>query len=871
MDNDFKPLTTGLPGLDRVLQGLLPGDNVVWEVEDVEDFTPWVKPLNRAVHRSGRKLVYFRFGTHAPLLFESDGPEVVRLDAAAGFEQFINAIIDTVDRTERGTHFVFDSLSGLATDWLSDRMVGNFFMIAAPHLHEHGGVAYFTLLKNRHSFQATDRIDRTAQIVLEVHRRNEQYFVHPKKVEQRHSPTLYLIHAWEGEVFRPVTDSATITDIVKSLANPWLDFTVHRTGIWTRTFREAQRLLELMQGGLKRPAEVEAFTHRLIHMVATRDERMKRLAREFLTLADLVETMKRLVGTGLIGGKSLGVLLARGILRKRDPHWEERLENHDSFFIGSDVFYNYLVENGCWWLRRRQKDFDAYLAHAEEARQKILRGKFPDTVEERFREMLEYFGQSPIIVRSSSLLEDSYGNAFSGKYESVFLVNQGTPEQRLEAFRHAVRTVYASALGRESLMYRRDHGLLERDEQMALLVQRVSGAIYGPLYFPQLAGAGFSFNPFVWHEDIDPRAGVIRVVLGLGTRAVERTEDDYTRLVALNAPLKRPETRGTEDVGYRQRRADVLSLAGNKIVTLDLDSVVPFLPAKLRELILEENNPGGSSESSGRTPTLLNFDRLLAETDFAAHMREMLQTLEAAYGVPVDIEFTAFVAGGGCCRINLLQCRPFQVKIKGEGSRVRLPADLPAERVLVESRGPIVGQSMATVIDRVIYVVPAEYSRLGMSQRYTVARTVGRLTHLHSGLEERPTIMLIGPGRWGTSMPAFGVPVSFAEISTASVICELALMHEGLVPDVSLGTHFFNDLVEMGMLCFGVSPGKAGHVLNEMLLASLPNRLAELLPGAANLASAIRVIDASPPGERGELCFNVDSVQQRAVCYFGRK
>jgi hypothetical protein len=199
---------------------------------------------------------------------------------------------------------------------------------------------------------------------------------------------------------------------------------------------------------------------------------------------------------------------------------------------------------------------------------------------------------------------------------------------------------------------------------------------------------------------------------------------------------------------------------------------------------------------------------------------------------------------------------------------VRLPADLPAERVLVDSRGPIVGQSMATAIDRVIYVVPSVYSQMSMSQRYTVARTVGRLTHLPSGADERLTILLIGPGRWGTSMPAFGVPVSFAEINTVSVICELSLMHAGLVPDVSLGTHFFNDLVEMGMLCFAMSPCKAGHVLNEALLASLPNRLVELLPNAANLASAIRLIDACQAGGHGVLCFNVDSVQQRAVCYF---
>jgi phosphoenolpyruvate synthase/pyruvate phosphate dikinase len=219
------------------------------------------------------------------------------------------------------------------------------------------------------------------------------------------------------------------------------------------------------------------------------------------------------------------MLLARAILRKADPRWEQRLESHDSFYVGSDVFYTYLVQNGCWWLRRRQKDFATYLRRAEEARQKILAGTFPEVIQNQFMEMLEYFGQSPLIVRSSSLLEDNYGNAFSGKYESVFLANQGSPQDRLTAFLQAVRTVYASTMSEEGLRYRLHHGLLDRDEQMALLVQRVSGELCGSLFFPHLAGVGLSFNPFVWSQEIDPEAGMLRLVFGLGTRAVDRNED----------------------------------------------------------------------------------------------------------------------------------------------------------------------------------------------------------------------------------------------------------------------------------------------------------------------------------------------------------
>jgi len=214
-------------------------------------------------------------------------------------------------------------------------------------------------------------------------------------------------------------------------------------------------------------------------MLGTREQRFQALAEKYLDLADLVEIMQRMVGTGLIGGKSLGMLLGRAILKKADPKWNELLESHDSFYVGSDVFYTYLVQNGCWWLRRRQKDLDLYLQQTGEACQKILAGTFPDYIQHQFMEMLEYFGQSPLIVRSSSLLEDNYGNAFSGKYESVFLANQGTPQERLDAFMKAVRTVYASTMSEEGLRYRLHHGLLDRDEQMALLVQRVSGELHG--------------------------------------------------------------------------------------------------------------------------------------------------------------------------------------------------------------------------------------------------------------------------------------------------------------------------------------------------------------------------------------------------------
>jgi hypothetical protein len=201
------------------------------------------------------------------------------------------------------------------------------------------------------------------------------------------------------------------------------------------------------------------------------------------------------------------------------------------------------------------------------------------------------------------------------------------------------------------------------------------------------------------------------------------------------------------------------------------------------------------------------------------------------------------------------------VKIGGEGTRVTPPTDIPAERVFLQTHGPIIGHSLATRIDRLIYVVPAIYGQLSVGERGAVARAIGKLTHLDPPGQARTT-MLVGPGRWGTSMPSLGVPVSFAEINTVSVICELAMMHAGLVPDVSLGTHFFNDLVELDMLYLAVSPGRPDNVLHEALLRQYPNQLPTLLPSATtSLAKVLWVLDV--PG----LQLHVDSMKQAGICY----
>jgi hypothetical protein len=420
----------------------------------------------------------------------------------------------------------------------------------------------------------------------------------------------------------------------------------------------------------------------------------------------------------------------------------------------------------------------------------------------------------------------------------------------------------------EALLYRAHRGLIDRDEQMAILVQRVSGAIHGHLFYPQVAGVGLSYNPYAWSEQIDPEAGVLRLVFGLGTRAVNRSDDDYTRLVALNAPQRRPDTGGSGDAGFSQRRVDLLDLLANRFTSERIDDVArasPDLPIDLyaarRGALLR--GAGGSPRPSDEG-WVLTFGKLLSETPFVPYLREMLGILRDAYDYPVDTEFTANFLPDGRFLVNLVQCRPLQVK-EG-GNIVDPPKRIPRNALLLESRGPVIGQSSLSRLDRLIFVDPAAYSALPQRDRPSVGRLIGRIVHLPAEGGPRNTLLL-GPGRWGTSTTSLGVPVSFAEIDTVSAICEIIGVGMPVVPDVSLGTHFFNDLVEVNMLYLAVHPTRRGDFLNLKFIEGAPNHLAELLPEDAEWAGVVRVIDFPEAGDGRLPYLNADSFRQRVVCY----
>ncbi len=839
---------------------------VVWQVAAVADYEPFAAFYAEGIGNQQKRLVYFHFTDQKILLAETDAVTVISANPQTGFEPFIDSILRIIQDQGNRSAYLFDCISPLVADWYSDQMVGNFFAIVCAALRAANATACFSILRNQHSQYATDPITQTAHAVLDVCHFKGHLYVQPLKLEYETVSCRHRLHVWGHDGLHPVLDSHSAAAVLTSSRRDNLGLARHHLGVWSRTFVEAEALLRTARNDAGCDAKIQAMRDRILRMAVSRDERVLQLVHKYFSLEDLVFLGTRMLGTGLIGGKAADMLLARAALAQQDAQWHNILEAHDSFFIPSDVFYTFLVQNGVWPLRRQLLSAPGRRDIAKEAQRRIHNGTFPPHIMKRFSDMLDYFGETPLVVRSSSLLEDSFGNAFSGKYESVFCINQGPRAARIEELAAAIQTVYASAMDEDALDYRAAHGLLERDEQMAILVQRVAGAFHGSRYFPHLAAVGFSFNPYVWHEDIDSRAGVLRLVFGLGTRAVNRSDDDYTRLVALNAPLLRPDHHETDLPAPAQQWVDVLDLEEGRVVSAGFREIAPLTPTDILQIFASEDQEllRAARKHKLRRPFAfrLSFETLLAKTDFPEKMRVMLATLEESYGVPVDVELAVNFTASGDYRINLLQCRPMQVK--GVNHPVLPKLEPTREQIVIETAGPVIGRSRFISIDYLLYIAPTRYSALPERDQYAVARLIGEFNRRIAAHDSRGNLMLVGPGRWGSTSPALGLPVSFAEINRAAAICEILALRDDLVTEVSLGTHFFNDLVEVDMLYMAVQHDDKRVILNTDFLENAPNRLIALLPGAAQYEHVIRLVETGADANE-RLFLRADTIKQH-VC-----
>jgi len=832
--NVYDKVSTGLKGFDEVIDHLRFGDNVVWQVDSVSDYKKMVDCFVESAVAENVSLVYIRFANHEPLLGSGHGIETYHVDAKRGFESFAIDIHNLIKEKGKRVFYVFDCLTDLLEYWHSDLMIGNFFKATCPYLYELDTVAYFAIKRNFHTYNTIANIRETTQLLLDLYHINDKIYIHPLKVWQRYSPTMFFPHLIQGREAVCITSSSDASELFNSINRGEI-----RLDYWNTIFNDAKKMLS------SPISQQEEVKRKLMYMLIGSDSRMFQLCDKYFTLKDILAIASREIGTGFIGGKSVGMLLARKILEvEGGDRFASFLEPHDSFFIGSDVFYTYIVQNGWWRLRTRQKTPEGYYKYAAELKEKLLHGSFPKDIQEQFIQMLEYFGQSPIIIRSSSLLEDNFGNAFAGKYESVFCVNQGTPQERYEAFEQAVRIVYASTMNEDALNYRMNRGLAQQDEQMAILVQRVSGDRHGDWFFPHIAGVGNSSNLYVWDESIDMNAGMLRLVLGLGTRAVDRTDGDYVKIVCLDNPLRIPPMNYEDLKKFSQHRVDLLSLKDNTLESKDLDEVLSIPLKTDKDLFVSPDYAAlDRMRELGyrdyKTPYLLNFKKLLKDTKFAVIMKEILALLSKAYDYPVDIEFTANFNKDNGFKINLLQCRPLQTR--GLGKTVKIPELKNAKDCFFSSKGNFMGGSVRLPIDYVVFISANAYLKLSEQEKYEVARTIGLINSQMKG----KNAMLAGPGRWGSTTPSLGVPVHFTELCNMKVLCEYSSKKEGFMPELSYGSHFFQDIVESEIFYVAIFDGYQDVVFNPDCILQEENLLTSFLPASGQFENVIHIADTN--------------------------
>ena len=595
------------------------------------------------------------------------------------------------------------------------------------------------------------------------------------------------------------------------------------------------------------------------------------VAKRYLKICDFLPIVENSIGPkrgiGKIGGKAAGMFLAYKILcRQREKSKEPGcpVAIPESYFLRSDLYLEFINRNGLIkFYDEKYKPIEEIRADFPMIKEVFKNGEFPENIVKKLRKLLKKWGKTPIIVRSSSLLEDNFGSAFSGKYDSIFLPNQDTLENRLQALLGAIAEVYASTLGPDPILYRRERNLIDYDEQMGILIQKVVGIQYRHYYLPIWAGVGFARNEYRWSKRIRKEDGLLRLVMGLGTRAVDRVGSDYPRMVALSIPSLRPEANIADIRKYSQRYIDVINLQTNRLETVTLDHMLSDEPFPFLDQIvsIEKDNdlqtPVGKILRPAGQRFVITFDKLLTQTHYPQILKKALKTLEKAYGYPVDIEF-AFDGQS----LFILQCRP-QTRIS-EHHRPHIPENLPEEAILFTANHDV-PNGVVRKIDTIVYIDPKKYDQIqSYHDKLTVGKIVGKL---NVRLAHRKFI-LMGPGRWGSNDINLGVRVRYADISRTKMLIEIARQTGNYIPEVSFGTHFFQDLVEAKIYHLPLYPDEKNVRFNETFFQQAPNELAEIVPEYAQFADVVRVIDVPKATGGKTLTVALDGENEQAVAYF---
>ncbi len=615
----------------------------------------------------------------------------------------------------------------------------------------------------------------------------------------------------------------------------------------------------------------------LTRRIFTDDLNYINIVSKHVMISDFSEVLDHTIGpvngNGKVGGKASGLFRAQKILESyRDQHVVLRnLKVPRTWFISSDSILEFIHHNALEELLAIKYSDPIEIRQEYELLEQVFKhSQLPSCVLSGLNFALDHLGSSPLIVRSSSLLEDSSGAAFAGKYKSLFVANIGSRKERLEAISDAILEVYASVFGPDPIEYRRERGLLDFNEEMGILIQEVVGNRIGKYYFPPLAGVAFSRNDYRWSPRIKKEDGIVRLVTGLGTRAVDRTGKDFPVLMSPGQPKLRISVSQDEILRYAQKYMDVINLEKGYLETVSVESIIRECGSKFPCLSyivsIDEGDHIQLSPSSmfniETKETVVTFHNLLEKSPVPLLFKTVLEILENEIGMPVDIEFAYST---DIHTPYLLQCRPQSV---GDGLvDISIPTNIEEEDKLFSADRYIMS-GVCNSIDYIVYVDGDEYDRISSREKlFQVGRIIGQLN------KELPKkkFVLIGPGRWGSKGDIkLGVHVGYSDINNTAMLIEVAKSKQGYVPDLSFGTHFFQDLVEANIRYLPVYPDEPGVIFREDILSNSRNMLCKLVDQVDDFEKIIRVIKISNEFPGASMSVVMDGDSDSALAYLQR-
>ncbi len=523
------------------------------------------------------------------------------------------------------------------------------------------------------------------------------------------------------------------------------------------------------------------------------------------------------IGSGSLGGKARGLafvrhLLHRGRFARRFPR--VKVSVPPTVVVATDMFDRFLAENNLL-------DFAIHATDEAEIQQRFLEATLPASLVEDLRAYLTE-ARYPLAVRSSSLLEDSQYQPFTGVYETFMLGNQqGDTTYRLNQLSEAIKLVYASTFSAHAKAYVRATPFRLEEEKMAVILQQVVGSFFDERFYPDFSGVARSRNfypvPPMSFED-----GIAAVALGLGRTVVDggkclrfcprypshlvqfSSVDDFLRQSQTDfwaLPLNHPNEE-TLQPGLREVRfsLDVAEADGT------LDSLGSTYSADNDRITDGLGRPG---------IRVVTFAPVLKYGMFplAALLDELMTEGESAFGQPVEIEFAVRLArqSGECAQLGFLQIRPLVHSHDVEELQL---GKVDRSKLVAQSAKVLGNGRVGNLLD--VIVVDAQRFERGQSQEMA-----GHVAYFNAKLarEDRP-YLLVGVGRWGSNDPWLGIPVEWDDISGAAVILEAGFRDFQVTP--SQGSHFFQNLSAFQIGYFTVNPDLGDGMVDWAWLAAQP-------------------------------------------------